>query len=540
MQSDVVLTAAHWIYLISVAAIILTMILRANVVVPSVIGTFLVVLAITGNPISALIGIFSASFVAAKELFNIFLVITFMTALLNALKTLQADVRMVQPFRRVMRGGHSSFVIIALCTYVISLFFWPTPAVPLVSAILLPAAIAAGLPPLAGAMAIAIAGQGMALSSDYVIGVAPSISAKAAGAAVSAAVVADRALVLSLITGGIALVAAYLLVRRQIVPADPALLSAWQARAQDGSLAKIEQAGSFDKAELARGTMGADPALPSGPVLSEEERRRVRWSKVFAVVTPLAFLAVIGVMVLPRLFPSLPALRGGDAAALVGGVAFVVMMLVTLAAEGPRKMLDVCPEHVTDGFVFAFKAMGLAPPDRRHLLRGPPRDGRPDPGRAAGAGPRPAVRSHFGGPAPDPREPLPGRLRRAPGRHDHRHRRLRLCRAAAHRHAVRRAGPGGGRGPRHVGGGGADGRGVDGRGHADCLVVVDRRGGVRAGQRAVAGSGAVAAGAACAVRFDHLRGADLALMFSARMGKGSREGAFLLPDRVGFPLIVAY
>ena len=64
------------------------------------------------------------------------------------------------------------------------------------------------------AMAIAIAGQGMALSSDYVIGVAPSISAKAAGAAVSAAVVADRALVLSLITGGIALVAAYLLVRR--------------------------------------------------------------------------------------------------------------------------------------------------------------------------------------------------------------------------------------------------------------------------------------------------------------------------------------
>ena len=149
MQPDVALNAAHWMYLFSVAAIILTMILRANVVVPSVIGTFLVVLAITGSPVSALIGIFSASFVAAKELFNIFLVITFMTALLNALKTLQADVRMVQPFRRVMRGGHSSFLIIALCTYVISLFFWPTPAVPLVSAILLPAAIAAGLPPLA-------------------------------------------------------------------------------------------------------------------------------------------------------------------------------------------------------------------------------------------------------------------------------------------------------------------------------------------------------------------------------------------------------
>lgn len=64
------------------------MIFRANVVVPSVIGTFCVVTALTGNPINGLIGIFSASFVAAQELFNIFLVITFMTALLNSLKRL--------------------------------------------------------------------------------------------------------------------------------------------------------------------------------------------------------------------------------------------------------------------------------------------------------------------------------------------------------------------------------------------------------------------------------------------------------------------
>lgn len=362
MQSDVVLNAAHWVYLASVAAIILTMILRANVVVPSVIGTFLVVLAITGNPISALIGIFSASFVAAKELFNIFLVITFMTALLNSLKVLQADVRMVQPFRKVMRGGHSSFFILAGCTYVISLFFWPTPAVPLVSAILLPAAIAAGLPPLAGAMAIAIAGQGMALSSDYVIGVAPAISAKAAGAGVSVAMVADRALVLSLITGAVALTVTFFMIRKHILPASQTLLNDWQARAQDGNLAKIEQSGSFDKAELARGTAGLSTSLPAETAASPVEQRRIKWSKFFAVVTPLAFLAVIAVMVLPRMFPSLPALRGGDAAALVGGVAFVLMMFVTLATEGPRKMLDVCPEHVTDGFVFAFKAMGSVLP----------------------------------------------------------------------------------------------------------------------------------------------------------------------------------
>jgi hypothetical protein len=359
------ITAAHWVYLIGVAAIVLTMILRANVVVPSILATFCVALAWTHSPVAALGSIFTASFVAAKELFNIFLVIALMTALLNALKTLRSDIRMVEPFRAVMKNGHTAYFVLAAITYFISLFFWPTPAVPLVSAVLLPAAIAAGLPPLAGAVAIAIAGQGMALSSDYVIGVAPGISAKAAGAAVSAAVVADRALVLSLIVGGIALVLAYLSLRRHIKPADNALLVAWQARSSDRETARLEEAGTFDKAELARGTAGGATFLSDAQIqgeLSAISRRRIGWSKLFAVLTPLAFLAVIVTMILPKLMPSLPPLRGGEAATLVGGMAALLMILASLAAEGPRRMLDVSADHITDGFVFAFKAMGSVLP----------------------------------------------------------------------------------------------------------------------------------------------------------------------------------
>ena len=364
MSSDVVLGPAHWIYLLSVLVIIFTMIKRANVVVPSVIGMLLVITAITGNPISGVIGIFSATFYAAKELFNIFLVITFMTALLNSLKVLGADERMVEPFRKVMTGGLISFVVIALSTYIISLFFWPTPAVPLVSAILLPAAIAAGLPPLTGAMVIAIAGQGMALSADYVIGVAPGISARAAGAGVTIQAVADRAMVLSLITGAVALGLTFILTRKFFRRPDPSLLAAWQMRASDGT-ANEEPTGTFHKAELAKGTTdeevqeiihhaGADNDL--------KPDRVKRWSRVFAILTPLAFLGVILIMVLPAVVPGMTPLRGGDAAGLVGGVAFPLMMLATLAAFGGRKMLDVCPEHMTDGFVFAFRAMGAVLP----------------------------------------------------------------------------------------------------------------------------------------------------------------------------------
>ena len=276
---------------------------------------------------------------------------------------------MVQPFRAVMTNGHTAFFILAAVTYVISLFFWPTPAVPLVSAVLLPAAIIAGLPPLAGAMAIAIAGQGMALSSDYVIGVAPGISAKAAGAAVSAAAVADRALILSLITGGVALLLAYLSVRSLIVPGKEALLERWQRQSSDGDLARLEAAGTFDKAEIARGTgtgyeepLAVDTELRHEPAITD--KRRARWPQFFAILTPVGFAAVIAVMVLPKLgfVSGLPELKGGDAAALVGGMGAALMILATLAAEGPRRSLDVCADHITDGFVFAFKAMGSVLP----------------------------------------------------------------------------------------------------------------------------------------------------------------------------------
>src|ERR1700716_1735692 len=161
MSQHVTISAAHWVYLAGVMAVVLTMVLRANVVVPSIVATFDVALVWTHNPVSALGSIFNASFVAAKELFNIFLVIALITALLNALKTLRSDVRMVQPFRVVMTNGHSAFFILAAITYVISLFFWPTPAVPLVSAVLLPAAIAAGLSPLAAATAVRLCRPGM-------------------------------------------------------------------------------------------------------------------------------------------------------------------------------------------------------------------------------------------------------------------------------------------------------------------------------------------------------------------------------------------
>lgn len=219
--------AAHWVYLSGIVLIIAVMIARKNVVIPAIAATFLTAWTYTGSFVKGLESIFNASLTSASELFNIFLIIALVTALLGALRALGADRRMVEPFRLVMRSGHSAYWVLAFVTYAISLFFWPTPAVPLMGAILLPAAIAAGLPPIAAALAIAVAGQGMALSSDYVIQVAPGLSAKAANVGTDA--VAGKAMVLSLITGGVALFLGYLMTRSQYRRPDALLLERWEA-----------------------------------------------------------------------------------------------------------------------------------------------------------------------------------------------------------------------------------------------------------------------------------------------------------------------
>ncbi|MBB6576466.1 hypothetical protein HNP33_000514 [Comamonas odontotermitis] len=362
MDPSVSIGAAHWAYLAGVLVITLTMAFRANVVVPSLIATIVVAFAWSGSAITGIGSIFSASMVAAKELFNIFLIIALMTALLNSLKDLGSDIRMVKPFRAVMKNGHTAYFILALVTYLISLFFWPTPAVPLVAAVLLPAAIAAGLPPIAGAMAIAIAGQGMALSSDYVIGVAPGISAKAAGG-ISAVAVGDKALLLSWVVGMIALFLSYFKIRKYIVPGNNALLERWELN-PIGINAQVEGGGTFNKAEIAQGT-AHDADLGTNSELEaalKKTKSTEGASKLFAVVTPLAFLIVILVMLGPKFIQGAPDLKGGDAAMLIGGVAALLMIWATTARNGFRKMLDTAADHITDGFVFAFKAMGAVLP----------------------------------------------------------------------------------------------------------------------------------------------------------------------------------
>ncbi|RCW45837.1 hypothetical protein DFQ14_102138 [Halopolyspora algeriensis] len=387
-------TAAHWVYLAGVVVIIAVMIMRKNVVVPAVAATFFTAWVFTGSLPTGLSSVFNASLVAASELFSIFLIIALITALLGSLRALEADKRMIMPFQRIMRNGSLAFVIVFAVTYVISLFFWPTPAVPLIGAILLPAAIRAGLPAMGAAMAMAIAGQGMALSSDYVIQVAPGLSAVSAG--VDTGAVTDRAMLLSLITGGVAIVLVFIRVRGAIAAPSEAHLTRWENTAEDGTLHTAQNGGegsaddtvlseeaparragadSGDGTVVGTGdearhgdrvpTSGKDDAptlsrVPAGDVTLQQGRIATR-SKTFAILVPVMFAALVGYMLLGKFTGLVEETSGGDAAGLVGGTAALLLLAVTITSDG-RGCLETSATHVVDGLVFAFKAMGIVIP----------------------------------------------------------------------------------------------------------------------------------------------------------------------------------
>lgn len=365
------ITAAHWVYLVGIVAILGTMLARKNILIPAVFFTMLTALVYTGSLPAGIAAIFNASLVAAKELFNIFLIIALVTGMLGALQALGSDKRMVAPFRPVMRNGHLSFWTLVVATYSISLFFWPTPAVPLIGAVLIPVAIRSGLRPLAVGFTIAVAGQGMALSSDFVIRVAPGISATAAS--VDPDIVANRALALSLITGGVALAIGYALEFRRMRAPSPALLADWESAStittsHDENLS-VESPTTGHGAALRSDAMAEQFGVREGDVVEPgsddfhtPEGISPRVSKLFAILVPVAYLVLIGYLVYSlKNSGSDDSLKGGDAAALVGGIAALTIFLASFA-ESRKNFLERSAEHVTEGLVFAFRAMGVVLP----------------------------------------------------------------------------------------------------------------------------------------------------------------------------------
>ncbi len=136
---------------------------------------------ITGNVISAVQAVFNSITVVFSELLGVVTIISLIVAMAKMLEEVGLAEMMFKPVKGLIKSPGVAFWVMGFVIMIVAWVIWPSPAIALVGALLLPGAIKVGLPPISAAMAISLFGYGCALTTDFIIQGAPGITAKASG-----------------------------------------------------------------------------------------------------------------------------------------------------------------------------------------------------------------------------------------------------------------------------------------------------------------------------------------------------------------------
>lgn len=304
---EIELTSVHFLYLGFIAAILAFMLLRLDTTFISLAGVLFISLAATDSVIASVMGLFNSLIYAAGELLPTIFIICFTVSMSELLTKTGVNEAMVTPIAKWMKGPVLAYWITGALMFIISSFFWPSPAVALIGAVLLPAALKAGLSPMAVACAMNLFGHGFALSGDYIIQAAPKLTGDAAG--LSVADVMSASVPLVLIMGFSTTAAAFFMLRKE--KGNRAAANSEQQQSEPEWL------------------------LPPAP------------RKWLALMIPVIFLGDIAAMLILEL-------QGDEATALVGGTAVFVMILIHFIVHKHRG-LEKITGYFIRGFQFGFK-----------------------------------------------------------------------------------------------------------------------------------------------------------------------------------------
>jgi hypothetical protein len=317
------LTAIHWVYLAFIVLIMTLLIRRRDTSLICITGIFALGLLATETLSGSVSGVFNSFIYATKELMGTIMIISIIVAMSRVLIKTGINETMVAPLTRFLRTPAMAYWGIGIIMMVTSFFFWPSPAVALIGAVLLPVAIRVGLPALGAAVAMNLFGHGIALSGDYIIQGAPKLTADAAGLPVSSVMAASVPLVI--VMGLVTTVAAFWMMRRD------QRNGSWR-----NGLVTIKSTGDT----LTTRTEGDDAVAAISPVMK-------KW---LAIVILLLFAADVVTMFILKL-------QGGDATALVGGTAVLILSVIALLAHRNRG-LEKVTSYLIEGFMFGFKVFG--------------------------------------------------------------------------------------------------------------------------------------------------------------------------------------
>lgn len=301
------LTSVHIVYLALILVFLGFMLFKKSIVVPCAAGILIISYLITGNVVKSFQALFNTLVWAGTELFGVITVITLVVAMSQALNDIGSDQLISRPLQKIVHGQSMAFFMLGIVMFFISLCIWPSPAVALVGALLLPIAVSTGMPVIWAAVAMNIFGHGMALSGDFFIQGAPTITAKAANTTVME--LTAGCLPLWVIMSLTVLTVAFIMFKRDM--------------------------------RLHKGDQNLKYEAENGRTVDAK-------SVIMAILTPAAFIVDVILMLLMNL-------QGGDATALIGGTAFLILVIAEWLDKGWKDALEEVGEHIKEGFSFGIK-----------------------------------------------------------------------------------------------------------------------------------------------------------------------------------------
>ncbi|MEA5058559.1 MAG: hypothetical protein VB049_00750 [Candidatus Pelethousia sp.] len=302
----VTLSYLHILYVALILVMLILMAFRKSIVLPCVAGILIIGWVATQNAIGGIQALFNALVWAGGEFWGVIAVISLVVAMSKALAAIGADALMIRPFSRYMKNRSVTFLLLGIVMFAVSICIWPSPAVALVGAIILPLALETGIPVVWAAVAMNLFGHGIALSGDYFIQGAPTITAKAADTTVG--LLMRESIVLWAVMAVVTVTVAFLMFRRDVKKLPPV---------------KVKRAAVF-----------VGKPQPAAVAM--------------AIITPVAFALDVVLMLLFKL-------QGGDATALVGGTALIILVAAACLNGGVMKAFDSVIDHLKEGFGFGME-----------------------------------------------------------------------------------------------------------------------------------------------------------------------------------------
>ena len=296
----------HYVYIIIISIIIIIITLKKDVILPCILGIGIIGYVYSGNVLTAVQIIYRALVVSGKEFIEVVVVIALVNAMSSALTDLGVDELIIKPLKKLMINKTMSFFVLGITMTLISWFIWPTPAVVFIGALMVPTAVKSGLPPVWAAVVLCIFGNGVALSSDFVLQAAPSITAKTAILDSPLGIIKESLpfwAVMSIVT----ITISFLLMKKDKI--SEIMVDA-----------KISET-------------------------KEQNRKQSMGSKIMAIATPLAFITDIIIIRYLRL-------KGTDSTALIGGTAAIIMIISSIIRSGIKTSLGEVTKYIKSGFTF--------------------------------------------------------------------------------------------------------------------------------------------------------------------------------------------